>query len=100
VQYLKSLDVLSLSSCYKITDAGVAQLSSNTAPTLSNLRSLNLSGCKMVTDLSLEHLDRCKGLKRLDCRHTPFVTPEAVRAFCKSRPSLVSVTDKLVVEKD
>jgi hypothetical protein len=100
VQYLKSLEVLSLGSCYKITDAGVAQLSSNSAPTLSNLKILNLSGCKMVTDLSLEHLDRCKGLKRLDCRHTPFISAEAIRSFCKNRPNLVSVTDKLVIEKD
>ncbi|CAB3360728.1 Hypothetical predicted protein [Cloeon dipterum] len=100
VQYLKSIEALSLGLCYKITDAGVAQLSSNNAPTLTNLKYLNLSGCKMITDLSLEHLERCKGLQRLDCRHTPLITAEAMRLTCQRRPNLVSVTDKLLVAKD
>ncbi|KAF4518543.1 hypothetical protein B566_EDAN004287 [Ephemera danica] len=88
VQFLRSLELLSVSSCYKVTDAGVAQLCMNTAPTVTTLQSLDLSGCKLITDLSLEHLSRIKTLSWLDCRHIPQISTPAVARFCQQRPSL------------
>lgn len=99
VQFIRGLEQLSLSSCYKITDAGVAQLCTPAAPTLHTLRSLDLSGCKLVTDLCLEHLSRISSLVYLDCRQAPQISVATVQRFCHVRPHLSVAYDKLIMPK-
>ncbi|XP_046416749.1 jmjC domain-containing histone demethylation protein 1-like [Neodiprion fabricii] len=100
VQHLPYIEILDLSSCGRVSDAGVAQLTTTPAQTLSNLVSLNLSNCRLLTEASLDHLGRCKALKRLDLRHTTHVSTQAVIKFAAKSVHNLHVTDvKLVEEK-
>lgn len=99
-QHLPNLEKLDLSSCGRVSDAGVAQLSTPPAPTVHNLASLDLSNCKLLTEASLDHLSRCKVLKRLDLRHTTQVSTQAIIKFAAKSAHNLHVTDvKLVQEK-
>ena len=99
-QHLPYLETLDLSSCGRVTDAGVAQLSAPPAQSVNNLISLNLSNCKLLTEISLDHLSRCKALKRLDLRHTTQVSTQSVIKFAAKSIHNLHVTDvKLVEEK-
>ena len=64
-QYLSQLSDLKLTKCWKVTDAGLAQLSS-----LENLTKLDLSSCKMVSNQGLIHINKCKNIIHLDCTNT------------------------------
>ncbi len=65
-QYLAQLLDLKVSKCWKISDAGLAQL----AP-LEHLATLDLSGCKMITNQGLLHLAKGnKSLYKVDCNGT------------------------------
>ncbi|XP_026462710.1 jmjC domain-containing histone demethylation protein 1-like [Ctenocephalides felis] len=95
-QNLQQITNLDLSSCQRITDAGIAQLAT-TECTIVNLKNLNLSGCKLITELTLEHLSRCQQLSCLDLRHAPQVSTQAVIKFAaKSKLDLQCLDVKLV----
>ncbi|XP_071566399.1 jmjC domain-containing histone demethylation protein 1 [Temnothorax nylanderi] len=95
VQHLLDLETLDLSSIGRLTDSGVAHLTS-----LPNLGSLNLANCKLLTETTLDHLTRCKALKRLDLRHTTQVSTQAIIKFAAKSEHNLHVTDvKLVEEK-
>ncbi|XP_063229275.1 jmjC domain-containing histone demethylation protein 1-like isoform X2 [Bacillus rossius redtenbacheri] len=99
-QHLPLLAALDVSSCCRITDAGVAQLATPPAPTMDTLRVLDLSSCRLLTDASLEHLARCDGLARLDLRHTPNVTAAAIAKFAvQSRHDLKVMDGKLIAKR-
>lgn len=98
-QFLPNLQHLSLSSCARITDAGIAQLTTKPANTLTNLISLDLSGCKLVTELSLEHLSKCENLIRLDCRHASQVSTQALIKFAAKNDRDLQVRDIKLVDK-
>ncbi|XP_015117813.1 jmjC domain-containing histone demethylation protein 1 [Diachasma alloeum] len=99
-QHLPHLEILDLSSCGRVTDAGVAQISTPPALAIANLVSLNLSNCRLLTETSLEHLTRCEALKRLDLRHTTQVSTQGVIRFAARSIHNLHVTDvKLVEEK-
>ena len=68
-QYLNQLQHLKLSRCWKVSDAGLAQLT-----TLETLVSLELANCKMISNQGLQHLSKCKGLSHLDCTNTSVTT--------------------------
>lgn len=98
VQHLTHLETLDLSSCGRLTDAGVAHLATSQA--LANLTSLNLANCKLLTETSLDHLTRCKMLKHLDLRHTTQVSTQSIIKFAAKSVHNLHVTDvKLVEEK-
>lgn len=100
VQHLPLIETLDLASCGRLTDAGVAQLATKPANTIKNLISLNLSNCRLLTEVTLDHLSRCEALKRLDLRHTTQVSTQAVIKFAAKSANDVHVTDvKLVEEK-
>lgn len=93
--YLVHLDV---SSCQRITDAGVAQI--GTSPTaIANLIELNLSACRLVSELSLDHLAKCDQLIWLDLRHVPQVSTQAVIKFAAKSKHDLCVKDIKLVEK-
>lgn len=99
-QHLPHVENLDLSSCGRVTDAGVALLVSSSTPTLQNLISLDLSNCKLLTEATLDHLGRCKALKRLDLRHTTQVSTQSIIKFAAKSMHNLHVTDvKLVQEK-
>ena len=68
-QHLTHLETLDLSTCARITDAGIAQITSPPAATIKTLVTLNLTGCRLLTDLSLDYLLKCTSLKNLDLRY-------------------------------
>lgn len=99
-QHLPYLENLDLSSCGRVTDAGVAQIATPPAMAVTNLVSLNLSECRLLTENTLDHLTSCKALKRLDLRHTTQVSTQSVIKFAARSIHNLHVTDvKLVEEK-
>ncbi|XP_052126433.1 jmjC domain-containing histone demethylation protein 1 [Frankliniella occidentalis] len=97
-QHLPRLSVLDLSSCTRLTDAGVAQLTTPPASSIELLQSLDVSNCPRITDASLDHLVRCAQLGRLDLRHSPLVTAQAVQKFVsRSKLNLRILDGKLVL---
>ncbi|XP_061393788.1 jmjC domain-containing histone demethylation protein 1 [Musca vetustissima] len=97
-QSLPHLVHLDVSSCQRITDAGVAQI--GTSPTaIANLIELNLSACRLVSELSLDHLAKCDQLIWLDLRHVPQVSTQAVIKFAAKSKHDLCVKDIKLVEK-
>merc|ERR1712059_13403 len=68
-QYLPQLVYLNVSGCWKLSDAGLAQLGMAESPTCENLTFLDISYCRAVSDTGLVHLHRCANLTRLDASH-------------------------------
>lgn len=98
-QYLPNLQHLSLSTCARISDAGIAQLTTKPAHTVEQLRSLDLSHAKLVTELSLEHLAKCSNLTRLDLRHSAQVSTQALIKFASKSEHDLQVRDVKLVDK-
>lgn len=98
-QYLPSVTHLDLSSCQRITDAGIAQLSTKPAATVQTLGNLDISHCKLITELSLDHLTRCEKLTRLDLRHCPHVSTQAVIKFAAKSEHNLQVKDVKLVDR-
>ena len=99
VQHLSIIENINLSSCKRITDAGIAQLASLPAATVKMLKSLNLSYCTLLTELSVEYLSKCEVLKFLDLRHT-YISQQRVISFANSSKfNLCVVDEKLIKEK-
>ena len=89
-QYLSQLNHLKLSRCWKVTDAGLAQITS-----LETLTSLNLSHCKLISNQGLQHLSKCKGITHLDCTNTS-VTTDGLKKFIEEISSNNGVDKKLM----
>lgn len=97
-QGLPSLIHLDLSSCQRVTDAGVAQI--GTCPSAINtLVELDLNSCKLITELSLEYLTKCEALIKLDLRHVPQVSTQAVIKFAAKSKNDLQVQDIKLVDK-
>jgi F-box/leucine-rich repeat protein 10/11 len=97
-QGLPSLVQLDLSSCQRITDAGVCQIGIS-ASAIKTLYELDLSSCKLITELSLDHLSKCEALTRLDLRYVPQVSTQAVIKFAAKSPNDLQVQDIKLVDK-
>lgn len=97
-QYVPNLQHLSLSLCPRITDAGIAQLTTKPANTVTNLISLDLSHSKLVTENSLEHLSKCQKLTRLDCRHALQISTQALIKFAAKSEHNLQVRDIKLVD--
>ncbi|KAL4711820.1 hypothetical protein ACJJTC_005989 [Scirpophaga incertulas] len=92
VQALPKLSELDASSCARLTDAGAAQLAHH------GLQKLSLAGCRMLTEGALDHLARCPNLIRLDLRHVPLVSTQAMIKFAASSKHNLSVRDVRLAE--
>ena len=97
-QGLPYLTHLDLSSCQRITDAGVAQIGTS-AIFIKNLIELDLSSCKLITELALDHLSKCDSLTRLDLRHVPQVSTQSVIKFAAKSKNNLQVQDIKLVDK-
>lgn len=97
-QYLPNLHHLSLSLCPRISDAGIAQLTTKPANTVANLISLDLSHTKLVTETSLDHLAKCEKLTRLDCRHAYQISTQALIKFAAKSDHNLQVRDIKLVD--
>jgi F-box/leucine-rich repeat protein 10/11 len=96
VQNIPLLSTLDLSQCFRLTDAGIAQLTAPPATTPSTLTWLDLNGCTMITDAALDHLAKCTGLKYLDLRRTTQITSSAINKFLNAKQDLEISEDKLL----
>lgn len=97
-QGVPSLIHLNISSCQRVTDAGVAQI--GTCPSAINtLVELDLSSCKLVTELCLEYLAKCEALTYLDLRHVPQVSTQSVIKFAAKSKHNLHVRDIKLVDK-
>ncbi|KAH8258379.1 hypothetical protein KR038_010337 [Drosophila bunnanda] len=97
-QSLPHLRHLDLSSCQRITDAGVAQIGTSTTA-IARLTELNLSACRLVSENALEHLAKCEGLIWLDLRHVPQVSTQSVIRFASNSKHDLCVRDIKLVER-
>ncbi|XP_026815605.1 jmjC domain-containing histone demethylation protein 1 isoform X3 [Rhopalosiphum maidis] len=98
VQYAPSLVELDLSQNFRITDAGIAQLTTPVGNAVSTLQVLDLSGCVAVTDTSLDHLLKCTALRRLDMKQTPKVTTAAINRFLVANDRFSATETRLLIK--
>lgn len=97
-QGVPSLIHLNISSCQRVTDAGVAQI--GTCPSAINtLVELDLSSCKLVTEVCLEYLAKCEALTYLDLRHVPQVSTQSVIKFAAKSKHNLHVRDIKLVDR-
>jgi len=97
-QYLPQLTYLAVSGCWKLSDAGLAQLGMAESPTIENLAALDLSYCRSVTDAGLIHLHRCINLTRVDSSNSQ-VTSEGLAKFVSSSKHKLKVYGSVVDKK-
>lgn len=98
VQNIPLLSTLDLSQCFRLTDAGIAQLTVAPATSSSTLTWLDLSGCTMITDAALDHLAKCTALKYLDLRRTTQITSNAIKKFLSNKEDMDKIDEKLLVK--
>lgn len=97
-QGLPMLVQLDLSSCQRITDAGVCQIGISPSA-IKTLYELDLSSCKLITEMSLDHLAKCETLTRVDLRYVPQVSTQAVIKFAAKSRNDLQVQDIKLVDK-
>lgn len=97
-QGLPMLVQLDLSSCQRITDAGVCQIGISPSA-IKTLYELDLSSCRLITEIALDHLSKCDALTRLDMRYVPQVSTQAVIKFAAKSPNDLQVQDIKLVDK-
>lgn len=97
-QGLQQLVHLDLSSCQRVTDAGIAQIGT-CQNAINTLVELNLSGCRLVTEASLDYLSKCEKLIWLDLRHVPNVSTQSVIKFAAKSQHDLCVKDIKLVER-
>lgn len=97
-QGVPSLIHLNISSCQRVTDAGVAQIGTCQSA-INTLVELDLSSCKLVTELCLEYLTKCEALTYLDLRHVPQVSTQSVIKFAAKSKHNLHVRDIKLVDK-
>ena len=98
-QFLTQLTHLGLSRCWKISDAGLAQLAmTKDSKVAETLESLDISNCKSVTNAGMQHLTHCSKLTRVACTGTA-ITNDALRKFADESRSKLKVSGGSVVEK-
>ncbi|XP_059478370.1 uncharacterized protein LOC132198380 isoform X2 [Neocloeon triangulifer] len=78
VMYCPSLEELNIQECGKVTDLGINYLSH-----LHRLREINVTGCDLLTDASLEALMKSKSpLRAVSLQRCSKFTVNAVNIFC------------------
>lgn len=90
-QYLSQLTELKLAKCWKVSDAGLAQLAS-----LETLTHLDISGCKMISNL--QHLSKCRSIIHLDCTGTSVPT-EGLKKFIEDSDKKLKLQGGLITER-
>lgn len=98
VQYAPNLVELDLSQNVRITDAGIAQLTTPVANAVSTLEVLDLSGCKNITDASLDHLLKCSALRRLNMKLTPNINTSAINKFLEANSRFSANDTRLLIK--
>lgn len=98
VQYAPNLIELDLAQNYRITDAGIAQLTTPNGNAVSTLQVLDLSGCVSVTDTALDHLLKCSALRRLDMKQTPKVTTAGINKFLQANDQFSATETRLLIK--
>lgn len=98
VQYAPNLIELDLAQNYRITDAGIAQLTAPKGNAVSTLQVLDLSGCVSVTDAALDHLLKCSALRRLDMKQTPKVTTAGINKFLQANHQFSVSETRLLIK--
>ncbi|XP_039298773.1 jmjC domain-containing histone demethylation protein 1 isoform X1 [Nilaparvata lugens] len=96
VQNLPQLTHLDVSCCARLTDAGVAQLATAPASTITTLTHLDVSSCRLLTESSLDHLARCNALRRIIFNRCTQILVPALEKFVASKQGFVIVNEKTV----
>ncbi|KAL8165561.1 UNVERIFIED_CONTAM: F-box/LRR-repeat protein 2 [Gekko kuhli] len=77
----------SLSHCELITDDGILHLSSSTCGH-ERLQVLELDNCLLITDVTLEHLENCHNLERIELYDCQQVTRAGIKRIRAHLPAV------------
>ncbi|KAK3085173.1 hypothetical protein FSP39_025494 [Pinctada imbricata] len=81
-QYLTSLEKLDISFCQRISDRGIQLLIDSNNGALSNtLKTLDISGLRDLTEVSMESLVKCNLLSSVKIVKCPKITSDVVKKF-------------------
>merc|ERR1711860_65853 len=97
-QYLPQLKELNLSSCWKLTDAGLAQLGLKESTTAESLVSLDISNCKAISNSGILHLRGCANLVRIDATNTK-VKADGLNKFVQTSQNKLKVYGGSIVDR-
>ena len=97
-QYLHHLIFLDVSSCWKISNDGLAQLSMGNTKIMETLQTIEMSGCKQVSNQGLQNLSLCPNLSYVDCSGTR-VNNEGLRKFIDASPLKLKLSGTAVICK-
>ena len=92
---VSQLQYLALSSCWKLTDAGLAQLGGEGGDCLAGL---DLSSCRALSDTGLARLQACTGLTRIDATNTQ-ITADGLSKFVSKSKQKLKVYGGSVVDR-
>eukprot|EP00088_Acartia_fossae_P039647 TRINITY_DN4126_c0_g1_i2.p1 TRINITY_DN4126_c0_g1~~TRINITY_DN4126_c0_g1_i2.p1 ORF type:complete len:935 (+),score=174.46 TRINITY_DN4126_c0_g1_i2:37-2841(+) len=95
IQYLPQITDLNISNCWKLTDAGLAQIGAQDATSVESLSNLDISSCRGITDSGIVHLRRCKNLTRVNATHSQ-VSSEALESFVANSEHKLKVYGHIV----
>jgi len=98
-QHLTRLRHICVAACYRITDAGLAELCA-----MPSLRVLDMRQMRGLTAATVDHLARAVQLEELDVRHCDFVTTAHVTRLRRALPKLTRLqsnfTDEEIAESN
>lgn len=81
-QYLISLENLDISFCQRISDRGIQLLTdSNNGVLCNTLKTLDISGLRELTEISMESLAKCQLLCSVRIVKCPKITSDVIRKF-------------------
>ncbi|XP_053376119.1 lysine-specific demethylase 2B-like isoform X2 [Mercenaria mercenaria] len=79
--HLAQLEELNISYCTRITDRGIQILASSKSPTQDSLKVLNISGCRGLTEVSLDAIKNFSKLKELFAMNCIRIPTERCRSL-------------------
>eukprot|EP00116_Pleurobrachia_bachei_P011791 sb/3472053/ len=80
-----NLQSLTLSNCERIDDDGIRYLCGSG---LSQLRELELDNCKLISDVSLDHVYQCRSLQKVDLYDCLRITRRGIVTLAQRKPAL------------
>ena len=83
-EHLRVLEHLNVSYCTRVTDAGIRVLVTTGSPLQDTLRSLDVSGCRQLTEGALLEARKIKSLTEFSVLYCIKIPGEKCRTFKKN----------------
>lgn len=83
--HLTELEHLNLSYCARVTDQGMKLLTDSDSTVIKTLKSLNVSGCRQLTNASLDAVSKITSLVEFETVNCIRITPEKSKSLIQAR---------------